>query len=264
MKRMIIFVGLIVTVMVLFSACPWGIIPLPDENPVIENPVNENPQDENPLDENLLDENLLDENLLIGTWLNSILGEESYLTFYKNMIFQSDILDDVWIRNTGTYEYDGVMLTISYNGDPEVLVFTYIISEDTLTLTNITGLASLYIRSELPETFIDTQTLSPLIITDASIVKNYYKELHISFRNDSDKTIIAAKIYALLEDAFGDNASSYSDYFLGYFDSASIEPLTTYSAAWYLFSYDTATTIVEIGVYEIAFEDGTTWEDLDY
>ena len=152
MKRMMVFIMMIVATMMLFSACPWGIIPLSDE----KNPVNVI---------------YMRENLLLGTWKDIFSSEDisMYYTFYEDLTFQRDRLDpaiEVWEHGTGTYEYtdltsttfyDDSTLTIFYDDSSESSVVTYTIIEDILTLT--TTLDRIYsiilIRSELPETFVD-------------------------------------------------------------------------------------------------------------
>ncbi len=113
MKRMMIFVVLLVAVMVLFLACPL-IDPLPGENP-------------------------MDENLLVGTWSS---GDDEYFTFYKDLSFQMDFIglygSGLWEHGIGTYKYTNTILTFFYNdSESEPIVAVYTVNDEMLTLTAI-------------------------------------------------------------------------------------------------------------------------------
>ena len=212
-------------------------------------------------------------NPFVGTWSNSMSVDGDYYTFNEDATFVNDWFYDVWQHDTGTYEYDDLTLTLSYDNYFEnQIVFNYVVTNDTLILTYI--IPMILIRAELPAfvnpdptpepepEFVYTDFVEIVYIaldTDAS----GYDVIQFKFKNVSDQTVIGLKLWATINDVFGDSVAMFggNNIFSYTGDILSGETTSMLEAS---LMFDNPYIIEAYGIHEIVFEDGTTWEDLNY
>lgn len=109
-------------------------------------------------------------------------------------------------------------------------------------------------------------TGTPLVVEDWDIKENSIgtPEVHIYFRNISQKPITSLEVSFTCYDAYGkiatDYPSLYNGNFTGYADRVYILPGESVGYTWSLYSYNRTTKINTPRVKRLAFSDETTWK----
>lgn len=126
---------------------------------------------------------------------------------------------------------------------------------------------SLYKQMKLSEMYRDTITSEnpPVKVISASpITKEYsnYKDIRLSWKNISDKTITAIKFKWIGINAFGEPAEmgGLLDGVGGGFSDDKLRTGKIQSGTWNILSRDLK-KVIKAWPYEVVFEDGTKWEE---
>jgi hypothetical protein len=184
---------------------------------------------------------------------------------------------------TGTYVYDEQHITMSE--DTDTVEYLYEVFDEGKTI-KLSYLFITILMTQLDRTTLDLAdygititeeedvTIPPsppatpytdyVAVTTIFLDDNTISDIiSASFTNVGTETIIALKMYAEIVDAFGDNVDFYNTYQYYLYDDPILSGETTSTSSWYV--YDTGPyAIASYGIYEIAFQDGTTWLDERY
>ena len=92
------------------------------------------------------------------------------------------------------------------------------------------------------------------------------RELNVTIRNQSGKTVAGVSFYVEIFNVFDDPVCNTNTgergpepFFRGLWDKASIAPGTTGDDGWSLEDHPTAHNTGEVGAYRISFSDGSEW-----
>lgn len=123
------------------------------------------------------------------------------------------------------------------------------------------------VNKELAESLIDTVGLykSPVKVLSAKLVKkeySNYRDISLTYKNVSDKTIAAIKFKWYGTNAFGEAAdmgNGMVEGFGGGFTDDILRPNRKETSQWSILSRD-GKKVVIAWPYEVAFEDGSIWK----
>ena len=117
------------------------------------------------------------------------------------------------------------------------------------------------LKSTLKEVYLDTTGIanSPIKVISSKIIKedySNYRNIRLTYKNVSKKTVEAIRFQWYVENAFGELADEGKGYG---FTEERLKPNRTNSSVWKMLSRD-AKKIIMARAYEIVFTDGTKWK----